>query len=92
MLTNCRSEVNGNFISLLVRNSGLSFSLFLEEMLLLLHTPSSTVGFPTVGRSVRCSNAFSCSQAGVPSGYVLYSVQNLLFSFCLRKSNEAFIF
>lgn len=57
MLTNCRSEVNGNFISLLVRNSGLSFSLFLEEMLLLLHTPSSTVGFPTVGRSVRCSNA-----------------------------------
>lgn len=91
MLTNCRSEVNGNFNSL-VRNSGLSFSLFLEEMLLLLHTPSSTVGFPTVGRSVRCSNAFSCSQAGVPSGYAPYSVQNLLFSFCLRKSNEAFIF
>lgn len=91
MLTNCRSEVNGNFNSL-VRNSGLSFSLFLEEMLLLLHTPSSTVGFPTVGRSVRCSNAFSCSQAGVPSGYAPYSMQNLLFSFCLRKSNEAFLF
>lgn len=82
MLVSCRSETNGNFISLLSRRGGLSFSLFSGATPPLLCIPHSSVGCPATERLGRCISTQVSNASRAPRQVFLAGYKQQKTAFC----------
>lgn len=82
MLISCRSETNGNFISLLSRRGSLSFSLFSGATPPLLCIPHRSVGCPATERSGRCISTQVSNASHAPRQVFLAGCKQQKTAFC----------
>lgn len=82
MLISCRSETNGNFISLLSRRGSLSSSLFSGATPPLLCIPHRSVGCPATERSGRCISTQVSNASHAPRQVFLAGCKQQKTAFC----------